>query len=247
MSRLLRLLPVVLILIVAGHIAATADPIGDAVKAKKRGDYARAHRILRPLAEKGDPRAQHELGFAYEFGETPSKLHRTEQLKLARKWYERSAAQNYTPGKRALGNYMVGHGIDAMRGYRILLALAEAGDAGSQALLGYHMAERANIRAPERLRIPGTADEGLAWLHKSVDQKYQIAAFLLRQYHLQYGSHAKAYFWKLVLGGLSKQRPMGQPPVTDRFTKKQRADIERRAAAWLTARGVKPMHGVEKR
>jgi len=246
LSRLLRLLPVVLILIVAGPVAATADPIDDAVKARKTGNYTRAYRILRPLAEKGDPRAQHELGYAYEFGETPSKAHRIDRLKLARKWYERSAAQNYTPGKRALGSYLVGHGIDAMQGYRILLALAEAGDAESQALLGYQMAERAKIELPERFRIPGTAAEGLAWLWKAVDQKSQTAAFYLQQFHMQYGSHAKAYFWKLILDGLSEQRmPMGQPPVTDGFTKKQRADIERRAAAWLTARGLKPMHRVK--
>ena len=36
----------------------SAAPIDDGVEAAKRGDYATAMRILRPLAIKGDPRAQ---------------------------------------------------------------------------------------------------------------------------------------------------------------------------------------------
>lgn len=240
------LLPIVAILIVAGPHAAMADPIAEAVKAKRAGDFARAVQILRPLAEKGDPRAQYELGNMYEYGDTPSKAHITEQMKVARKWYERSAAQNYKPGKRALGLYLINRGIDAMRGYRILLALAEAGDARAQAILGYHLAEQAKIDYPQRLRIPGTGAEGLAWLHKAVNQKDASAAFFLRLYHFQYGTVADTYYWELVAAAMMKARlPMTIPPIQDKLTKKQRGDIERRAAAWLTAHDITPVHRVE--
>ena len=248
MSMLNRLLVVPFVLFVAvASVAAMADSFDDAMRARRAGDSARAFNLLRPLAEKGDPRAQHQLGRMYEYGNVPTKEHRNAKLKKARMWYERSAAQNYGPGKRELGDFLVVKGIDAMRGYRMLLERAEAGDTRAQAILGYRIADGVKRNYPQRYRVPGTVADGIAWLHKAVDQKDKTAGSLLRQYHLQYGSVADRYYWKLVSDGLFQHRsPMSTPPVTDRLSKTQRIDIERRAAAWLTARGVKPVHTIEK-
>jgi TPR repeat protein len=243
-----RLLVVPFVLFVAfASGGAAADSFDEAMRASRAGDYTRAYSLLRPLAEKGDPRAQHQLGKMYEDGIVPTKEHRNSKQKKARMWYERSAAQNYGPGKRALGDFLVFNGIDAMRGYRMLLELAEAGDARAQAILGYRIAEGAKRDYPQRYRIPGTAADGLAWLQKAVDQKDKFAGFLLWLYHSHHGSDADTYYWKLISDGMFQHRsPLSTPPVTDRLTKTQRIDIERRAAAWLTARGVKPMHAVGK-
>jgi hypothetical protein len=55
------------ILVVALALAGTAvaGPLEDGVEAVDRGDYATALRLLQPLAEKGDPDAQINLGNMY--------------------------------------------------------------------------------------------------------------------------------------------------------------------------------------
>ncbi|HUT51240.1 MAG TPA: hypothetical protein VM325_18065 [Alphaproteobacteria bacterium] len=246
MASHIRAISLLLLLVSTWPGAAMADPIAEAVRVHDTGDYARAFKLLHPLAQKGDPRAQHILGEWYDGGNTGTKEYITLSVKKARHWYEKSAAQNYKPGVRALGAYLTGHGIEVMRGYRILLTMAEAGDARAQALLGNFIATRANEEYPERYRIPGTAADGLAWLHKAANQKDNIAAYALRFYHWRYGTKAEQYYWELITAALMKSRlPMAAPNIRDELTKKQRTDVERRAAAWLKARGVTPVHRVE--
>ncbi len=48
---------------------AVAGPFEDGVAAYKRGDYATALRLWRPLAEQGDADAQFNLGLMYANGE----------------------------------------------------------------------------------------------------------------------------------------------------------------------------------
>ena len=57
---------VVLSLMLTG--AAAAGPLEDALAAYQRGDYATAMRLLRPLAEQGDAKAQSNLGVRYDEG-----------------------------------------------------------------------------------------------------------------------------------------------------------------------------------
>jgi hypothetical protein len=48
-----------------GGDPAGAGPVEDAAAAYKRGDYATAMRLFRPLADEGDASAQVVLGFMY--------------------------------------------------------------------------------------------------------------------------------------------------------------------------------------
>ena len=57
----------VLSLSLAGPVA--AGPFNDGVAAYKRGDYATALRLWRPLADQGDADAQANLGSMYDNGE----------------------------------------------------------------------------------------------------------------------------------------------------------------------------------
>lgn len=52
---------------------AIADDYGDALAASKRGDFSASFKLLKPLAEKGDARAQGELGALYLSGRGTSK------------------------------------------------------------------------------------------------------------------------------------------------------------------------------
>lgn len=52
---------------------ALADDYGNALAASKRGDFSASFKLLKPLAEKGDARAQGELGALYLSGRGTSK------------------------------------------------------------------------------------------------------------------------------------------------------------------------------
>ena len=66
--------------------------------AKNRGDFAKALREWRPLAEQGDARAQFYLGMLYENGDGVP-----EDFGKAREWYEKSAAQGDANAQFYLG------------------------------------------------------------------------------------------------------------------------------------------------
>jgi TPR repeat protein len=65
-----------------------AGPLEDADAAVKRRDYATAVRIIRPLAEQGDARAQYTLGVFYDNGLGVPQDRVTSYM-----WFDLSAAQ----------------------------------------------------------------------------------------------------------------------------------------------------------
>lgn len=62
----------------------------------KKGHYAKAADIYRPLAEKGDPRAQYALGYMYFYGKGL-----TSDPEQSAHWINLAAQQNYTPAIKA--------------------------------------------------------------------------------------------------------------------------------------------------
>lgn len=97
-------------------VAARAAPIDDALQAVQRKDYAAAVRLLQPLAEGGDARAQVQLGTLHYHGHGVP-----ENDALALQWYDRAARQGHAQAQYLLANlYAFGHagvpeGHDAMR------------------------------------------------------------------------------------------------------------------------------------
>ena len=65
-----------------------AGPLEDADAAVKKRDYATAVRIIRPLAERGDARAQYTLGVFYDNGLGVPQDRVTSYM-----WFDLSAAQ----------------------------------------------------------------------------------------------------------------------------------------------------------
>lgn len=77
-----------------------------AMQAFVRGDYAVAATPLRVLAERGDPRAQTNLGFLYASGRG---VRRDERVAL--RWYQRAAQDGYAPAQYNLAHmYADGRG-----------------------------------------------------------------------------------------------------------------------------------------
>jgi hypothetical protein len=115
-----------------------AGPRGDATAeadaAFKKGDYAKALKLARPLADAGDPRAQAIVGFAYYRGR--GIIHDDAE---AAKWLHRAADQGDAPARFTLGvMYGEGRGVpqdftEAAHWYRLA---AEQGDAQAEYNLG---------------------------------------------------------------------------------------------------------------
>ncbi len=66
--------------------------------AYKRGDYAAAHRIWKPLADGGDASAQYNLGLLYHHG-----LGVERQLGEAAKWYARATENGDADAQKSIG------------------------------------------------------------------------------------------------------------------------------------------------
>ena len=103
--RLLRML--FLLIVSAAAAPAIAGPFEDGNAAYQRGDYAKALRLWRPLAENGNARAQWGLGAMYNFGWGV-----TQDYAAAVSWYRKAADQGDAFAQSSLGfMYYEGRGL----------------------------------------------------------------------------------------------------------------------------------------
>jgi uncharacterized protein len=123
-----------LALAIGGAAPVCAAPMDDAAAALRRGDYATALTVIRPLAEKGDALAQYNLGVSYDQGwGVPQDA--TEAVK----WYRLAADQGYSLAQQNLGDiYSGGRGVpqnlaEALKWYGLA---ANQGNAFAQNSLG---------------------------------------------------------------------------------------------------------------
>jgi V8-like Glu-specific endopeptidase len=123
------------LMLVLGLIGpATAAELDDAVAAARRGDYASALQRLSPLAEKGDARAQFDIGFMHAYGwgfqRNPAE---------ALTWYRKAADQGLQIAQHFLGlAYTNGEGVrrDDAEAAGWFARAAAQGFAQSQFMLG---------------------------------------------------------------------------------------------------------------
>jgi hypothetical protein len=114
---------------------AAAGPLEDGAVAHRRGDYATAVRLWRPLAEQGVAKAQFFIGFMYEAGEGVPQ-----DYAEAAKWVRLAAEQGLAAGQFSLGNmYNTGLGVprdyaEAVKWYRLA---ADQGYADAQIKLAF--------------------------------------------------------------------------------------------------------------
>ena len=113
--------------------AAQAD-IGVAMKAIERGHYATAERALRKAAERGDLRAQNNLGYLYEHG-----LGVAQSYAEALSWYSRAAEAGLPEAQHNLATlYHHGRGIARSHdtAYKWFTSAANAGYTEAEYMLG---------------------------------------------------------------------------------------------------------------
>jgi uncharacterized protein len=132
------LLAVVLVLI--GAIAAMAISGEEPYEALKRGDFRVAAVLFSPLAEKGDVRAQYNLGLLYASG-----LGVAHDYQAALKWHRLAAGQGHAGAQNALAQmYAKGHGVppDKVRAHMWHSVAIESSSSGSKQEL---MKDRDNL------------------------------------------------------------------------------------------------------
>ena len=96
--RMLLRFPIALVLsLICLAVPAWAD-FQAGMDARNRGNFAKALREWRPLAEQGDARAQYYLGLLYENGDGVPQ-----DYVKAHEWYEKSAAQGEANAQFYLG------------------------------------------------------------------------------------------------------------------------------------------------
>jgi TPR repeat protein len=106
--------------------SAFAGALEDGQAAYKRGDFATALKLIRPLAEQGNAEAQHDLGWAYEQGSGVQQ-----DFKEALRWYRLAAEQGSAPAEYSLGVlYHNGMGVpkdlqEAIKWYQMAAAQGE--------------------------------------------------------------------------------------------------------------------------
>jgi uncharacterized protein len=146
-----------------------AGSFEDAVDAHARGDYAKALRLIRPLANDGDAAAQFNLGLMYLTGQGVQQDDAAAAL-----WFRKSAEQGYVLAQTNLGVlYRDGRGVaqgvtEAVMWFR---KAAEQGDAVAEFLLGNQYAFGKGV--------PQDYSEAMIWFLKAAEQDHPKAKLYL--------------------------------------------------------------------
>jgi TPR repeat protein len=92
--------------------SAHCGPLEDGLAAYDRGDYDTAIRTLRPLASRGNRRAENSMGAMYENGRGGV----AQDLRRAAEWYRRAARHGSAQAQNSLGfMYIAGRGVKRNR------------------------------------------------------------------------------------------------------------------------------------
>lgn len=141
-------------------LAQSVDPLEESRAAFAAADYAKSMRLLRPLAEQGNARAQYGIGLHYLQGRGVNR-----NYDEALKWFLKAAEQGESGAQHALGAlYTAGAGVkkdyaEAARWYR---KAAEQGNASSQTMLGTFYGQGDGV--------PQDSAAALEWYRKAAER-----------------------------------------------------------------------------
>ncbi len=126
LSRIIRGALITWLAMAALAGATGAEPFGDAETAYRRGDYATARWLLRPLADQGHAAAQAGLGVMYGLGQGVPR-----DYAEAVRWYRKAADQGHAEAQSNLAfMYESGQGVpqDYVEAVRWFRTAADQGD-----------------------------------------------------------------------------------------------------------------------
>ncbi|HEX2582379.1 MAG TPA: SPOR domain-containing protein [Dongiaceae bacterium] len=195
--------------LILAHLPAFAD-YQTGLEAFEAGKYDLAYREWRPLAEKGDPKAQHALGLLFEAGRGVPQ-----DYTLAAQWYQKGAEQHYPPAENNLALlYADGRGLtkDEARALALWQAAADAGSPWAEFNFGYRLFQGLGTKKDEERAVaywrsaaeagngPASYNLGLYYYHRDDD----AAAELALKYFL-YGANAGLPESQYMMGELYRQ------------------------------------------
>jgi len=169
MSRWKALLAALCCMVAVLQAPAWAEPFEDGLAAYRRSDYASALQTWRPLAEKGNARAQCHVGLMYADGRGVPQ-----DDKEAAAWYRRAADQGFGFAQHYLGlMYRDGRGVpqddkEAVVWYR---KAADQGIGDAQYYLGWMYEDGRGV--------PQDDKEAVAWYRKAANRGNAIAQYYL--------------------------------------------------------------------
>lgn len=155
MYRSMRLTVCAAIVMLAMAATARADSLASGSAAFGRGDYLTAARVLMPLAERGNPRAQSMVGFMYATGQGVPQ-----NYDAAAYWYRLGAEQG-----DVMAQYLLGLAYDKGQGVPL------------DEVAAYKWLNLAAARAPKRLR------DDFARLRNAVASKMSRGQIAAGQWH----------------------------------------------------------------
>ena len=158
-------------------------------RALREGEYAQAWMILKPLAQAGDPRAQHDIGLMLAHG-----LGMPRSEREAAKWLERAANQGNIISMTRLG-WMYYHGIGVERDLSLAhaysLQAAKAGDPWAQCNVGFAYFQGAGVARDLASAVSWyrrSAEQGFALCQRNLGLSYRDGIALERNLE-------EAYAW----------------------------------------------------
>jgi uncharacterized protein len=226
-------------LILVGGIAgsAAATPFDDAEAAYYRADYETALRLVRPLAEQGNPAAGGLFGEMYQTGRgVPTD---TEQ---AIKWFTRAAHDGDPRAQTDLGflNFSVGDYKNAVRWTR---GAADQGYAAAQNGFGgfYDVGRgvpRDNVEAAKWYRR--AADQGYAPAQETIGLRYESGIGVLQDYVLAHmwlnlasvNFYALKTMHTMVQKERAREASQNRDRVASKMTSARIAEAQKLAREW---------------
>lgn len=226
--RLQRLLLALVLAVACLAGEARADAFDDGVAAFQAGDHARAVQIFEPLAQAGDPLAQHNLGVMYEQG-----LGVAQNETVAYEWYKRAADQGNPQSTYNVGMMAIeGRGVqqDAAVGAQWVFRAAELGYPPAQHALGYIYLDGTGVE-------PNPA-EAIRWFTAAADGGMVDSQFNLGYlYETGLGvppDAAAAYRWYSIAAAAGDPQAAAQAArIGAAFSPEQRAAEDAAVANWL--------------
>lgn len=176
--------------------------LNDAWTAYNIGDYKKTLRIIQPLANNGNPRAQTMLGRCYENG-----LGVEQDPAVAAQWFQLAAEQNYAEAQLLLAYcYEIGSGVpkNPMEVMNLMTRAAEAGNPEAQFNLAINYSQGL-------YGAPKNEQESFRWATLSANQGYaQAERFLGACYEFGFGTNAdealaNEWYAKAAKKGLERQ------------------------------------------
>jgi uncharacterized protein len=228
-----------ILLLVAGVCAADAvrhraqaDELQSGIAAYERGDYAKALKVLGPLAERGDKYAQSHLGAMYLHGLGVEK-----DFAKALTWNRKAAEAGLAGSQHMLGQmYWTGTGVpkdydEAAKWYQ---RAADQGEAEGQAALAYMYLHGQSV--------PRDPEKAVSLYHKAANQGMALAQYQMGMMYYEGAVVAndpvQAHLWlTLALTGLKPGvfRDDAQAVLKDlakRMSDDQVSEAERLEDAW---------------